>query len=43
MKTKSFSKTNLGIIIDLEMSQRQSFENKETQMSEIYPYCEGTI
>ena len=21
---------------------RDSFENRETQMSEIYPYCEGT-
>ena len=42
-KMKFFRKTNLGIIIGLDMSQRQSFENKETQMSEIYPYCEGTI
>lgn len=43
MKMKFFRKTNLGIIIGLDMSQRQSFENKETQMSEIYPYCEVTI
>lgn len=40
---KSFRQANLGIIISLEKSQRYSFENKETQMSEVYPYCEGTI